>query len=64
MIDKPIEEKTAFLNNIEKLVAHNKNKCIMVGNVWEEFSKVNKNKQIIFKTGLEHLILNKEETIK
>ena len=64
MVDKPIEEKTAFLNNIEKLVAHNKNKCIMVGNVWEEFSKVNKNKQIIFKTGLEHLILNKEETIK
>ena len=58
MVDKPIEEKTAFLNNIEKLVAHTKNRCIIVGNVWEEFSKENKNKKIIFKTSLEVLIAN------
>jgi len=64
MIDKPIEEKTAFLNNVEKLVAHTKNRCIIVGNIWEEFSKENKNEQIIFKTGLEQLIFNKEETMK
>ena len=58
MIDRPVEEKTAFLNNVEKLVAHTKNRCIIVGNVWEEFSKENKNKKIIFKTSLEALIAN------
>tara|TARA_B100000809_G_scaffold123318_1_gene121429 strand:- start:8751 stop:9668 length:918 start_codon:yes stop_codon:yes gene_type:complete len=62
MIDKPTEEKTNFLNNVEKLVAHNKNKCIIVGNIWEEYSNENKNKQIIFKSGLEQLISEKELT--
>ena len=56
MIDKPLEEKIEFLNNVEKLLAHTKNKCIIVGSVWEEFSKENKNKQIIFQSGLEQLI--------
>jgi DNA-binding transcriptional MerR regulator len=64
MIDSTAVEKKMFLDNGEKLVAHTKNKCIIVGKVWEEFSKENKNEQIIFKTGLEQLILNKEETMK
>ena len=64
MIDSPIEEKTEFFNNVEKLIADTKNSFIMLGKIWEGFSKENKNKQIIFKTGIEQLILNKEETMK
>ena len=56
MIDKPLEEKQAFLKNIEKLLAFTKNKCIIVGNIWEDFSKENKNEQIVFESGLENLI--------
>jgi DNA-binding transcriptional MerR regulator len=59
MLDKPIEEKINFLNNIEKLLAHTKNKCIIVGNVWEDFSKENTNDQITYKSGLEQLISTK-----
>ncbi|MFT4848270.1 MAG: DNA-binding transcriptional MerR regulator [Sediminicola sp.] len=59
MLDKPIEEKRDFLNNIEKLLAHTKNKCIIVGNVWEDFSKENTNDQITYKSGLEQLISTK-----
>lgn len=56
MIDKPIEEKLEFLNSVEKLLAHTKNKCIIVGKVWDDFSKENTNDQIIFKSGLDQLI--------
>ncbi len=56
MIDKPLEEKQAFLKNIDKLLAFTKNKCIIVGNIWEDFSIENKNEQIVFESGLENLI--------
>jgi DNA-binding transcriptional MerR regulator len=56
MLDRPVEDKIDFLKSIEKLLAHTKNKCIIVGKVWEDFSKENSNDQIIFKSGLDQLI--------
>lgn len=56
MIDKTIEDKKEFLNNIEKLLAYTKNKCIVIGNIWENLAKENNNNQIIFKSGLDQLI--------
>tara|TARA_B110000285_G_scaffold85492_1_gene98069 strand:- start:106 stop:1002 length:897 start_codon:yes stop_codon:yes gene_type:complete len=59
MLDKPAEEKIEFLSNIEKLLAHSINKCIVVGKIWDDFSKENKNEKIIFKSGLnEALTIN------
>lgn len=56
MIDKPEEEKQSFLNNIENLLAHTKNKCIIIGEVWSDVALKNKNEQILFKRKLEDLI--------
>jgi len=58
MIDTTTEEKTMFLNNVEKLVSDNNNTSIIVGNIWDDFSKKNKNKKIFFKTSLQDLIAN------
>jgi DNA-binding transcriptional MerR regulator len=63
MLDRPIDEKIEFLNSVEKLLAHTKNKCVIVGKVWEDFSKENTNSQIIFKSGLEQLISTKKEGV-
>ena len=43
MIDTTTEEKTMFLNNVEKLVSDNNNTSIIVGNIWDDFSIKNKN---------------------
>ena len=56
MLDTTTEEKTMFLDNVEKLVSNNKNTSVIVGNIWDDFSKENKNEKIIFKTSLEDLI--------
>ena len=58
MLDTSTEEKTMFLGNVEKLITNNKNTSIIVGNIWDDFSKENKNKKIIFKTSLQDLIAN------
>jgi len=58
MLDTTTEEKTLFIDNVEKLVSNNKNTSIIVGNIWDDFSKENKNKKIIFKTSLQDLIAN------
>ena len=58
MIDTTTEEKTMFLDNVEKLVSDNNNTSIIVGNIWDDFSKKNKNKKIFFKTSLQDLIAN------
>ena len=58
MLDTSTEEKTMFLDNVEKLVSNNKNTSVIVGNIWDDFSKENKNKKIIFKTSLQDLIAN------
>ena len=58
MIDTTTEEKTMFLNNVEKLVSDNNNTSIIVGNIWDDFSKKNKNKKMFFKTSLQDLIAN------
>jgi hypothetical protein len=63
MIDKPIDEKKEFFSNIQKLLSHTKNKCIIIGNIWSEFEKQNTNNQIIFKTGLEQIIPKKESKL-
>lgn len=63
MIDKPIEEKLDFLNSVEKLLAHTKNNCIIVGKIWDDYSKENTNDQIIFKSGLDQLISMEQETV-
>jgi DNA-binding transcriptional MerR regulator len=63
MLNKPTEEKIEFLEGIEKLLIHTKNECIIVGAIWEDFSKENTNKQIIFKSGLDQLISTKEEAV-
>jgi len=63
MLDRPVEEKIGFLNNVEKLLAHTRNKCIIIGKVWEDFSKENKNSQIIFKSGIEQLVAAQEEIV-
>ena len=47
-----------FLGNVEKLITNNKNTSVIVGNIWDDFSKENKNKKIIFKTSLQDLIAN------
>ena len=58
MIDTTTEEKTMFLDNVEKLVSDNNNTSIIVGNIWDDFSKKNKNKKMFFKTSLQDLIAN------
>jgi DNA-binding transcriptional MerR regulator len=58
MLDTSTEEKTMFLDNVEKLVSNNKNTSVIVGNIWDDFSKENKNKKIIFKISLQDLIAN------
>tara|TARA_B100000768_G_scaffold36232_1_gene34902 strand:- start:791 stop:1681 length:891 start_codon:yes stop_codon:yes gene_type:complete len=58
MLDTSTEEKTMFLDNVEKLVSNNKNTSVIVGNIWDDFSKENKNGKIIFKTSLQDLIAN------
>ncbi len=63
MIDKPVEEKKEFFNNIEKLLSHTKNNCIIIGNIWSEFEKENSNDQIIFKSGLDQIITKKESKL-
>ena len=47
-----------FLDNVEKLVSDNNNTSIIVGNIWDDFSKKNKNKKMFFKTSLQDLIAN------
>ena len=56
MIDKTVEEKDEFISSIGKLLEHTKNKCIIVGNIWDDYKKVNTNNQIIFKSKLEELV--------
>ena len=56
MIDKTKEEKDEFILNVGKLLEHTKNKCIIVGNIWEEYRKKNTNEQIVFKSKLEELV--------
>ena len=56
MIDNTIEDKNKFLENVEKLLDHTKNECVVVGDMWEDYSLENKHDQIIFKLGLEYLI--------
>ena len=56
MLDTTTEVKTMFLDNVEKLVSNNKNTSVIVGNIWDDFSKENKNEKIIFKTSLQDLI--------
>ena len=63
MIDKPLEEKQEFLKNVERLLEKTKNKCIIVGKVWDDFIKENTNEQIIFKSGLDQLISIKDEAV-
>ena len=58
MLDTSTEVKTMFLDNVEKLVSNNKNTSVIVGNIWNDFSKENKNEKIIFKTSLQDLIAN------
>jgi len=58
MIDTTTEEKTMFLDNVEKLVSDNNNTSIIVGNIWDDFSKKHKNKKMFFKTSLQDLIAN------
>ena len=58
MLDTSTEEKTMFLGNVEKLITNNKNTSVIVGNIWDDFSKENKNKKIIFKISLQDLIAN------
>ena len=58
MLDTSTEEKTMFLGNVEKLITNNKNTSVIVGNIWDDFSKENKNEKIIFKTSLQDLIAN------
>ena len=58
MLDTSTEVKTMFLDNVEKLVSNNKNTSVIVGNIWDDFSKENKNEKIIFKTSLQDLIAN------
>lgn len=62
MIDKPDEEKLEFLRNVEQLLANTKNKCIIVGKIWDDFSQTNTNEQIIYKSGFDELITNEAET--
>ena len=56
MIDKTKEEKDEFIFSVGKLLEHTKNKCIIVGNIWEEYRKKNTNEQIVFKSKLEELV--------
>jgi len=56
MIDKTVEEKDEFILNVAKLLEHTKNKCIIVGNIWDDYKKANTNSQIIFKSKLEELV--------
>ncbi|MCP4483669.1 MAG: MerR family transcriptional regulator [Flavobacteriaceae bacterium] len=56
MIDKTKEEKDDFIKNVNKILEHTKNKCVIVGNIWDDYKKVNTNDQIIFKSRLDELI--------
>ncbi len=56
MIDKPEDEKKEFINNIERLLAHTKNKCIIIGEIWNSYKEQNKNDQIVYIKKLEDLV--------
>jgi methanogenic corrinoid protein MtbC1 len=60
IIDKSIEDKTAFINGIQELLAHTNNKCFIIGNVWKSFPQENLSNSICFYDGFEEVIsLNK-----
>jgi DNA-binding transcriptional MerR regulator len=56
IIDKPIEEKEIFFNQINQLLEHTKNSCWIIGKIWSEFKDGNKNDQIVFYKGFEEII--------
>ena len=64
MIDKTEEKKQLFVSNIEKLLMHTKNKCVIIGRMWGDFSLQNKNTQLIFKGGMEELVSINENTLE
>jgi DNA-binding transcriptional MerR regulator len=63
MIDKPDQEKQEFLYNVNQLLANTKNKCVIVGKIWDDFSKANTNDQIIYKSGFDQLISAEPEPV-
>jgi DNA-binding transcriptional MerR regulator len=61
MIDMSTEKKDEFIQKAEELLKHTKNKIIIIGNIWDDYSKRNKNTQIIFKNGFETFIAEKNK---
>lgn len=63
MIDKTTEEKEQFIERVESLLDHTHNKCILIGRIWTDLSKENKNTQLVFKRGMDDLIHINEEVL-
>lgn len=59
MIDMSTEKKDEFIQKAEELLKHTKNSIVIIGNIWDDYSKRNKNAQIIFKNGFETFIAEK-----
>lgn len=64
MIDKTEDKKKLFVDNVEKLLMHTKNKCVIIGRMWSDYSLQNKNPQIIYKEGLDELVTVKENALE
>lgn len=63
MIDKTAEEKAHFLDQVRGLLAHTRNKFVLVGRIWTDFSSQNHDDQVIFKEGFNDLVLKNEEIL-
>ena len=59
MIDMSSEKKDEFIQKAQELLKHTKNRMVIIGNIWDDYSTQNKNPQIIFKNGFETFIAEK-----
>ena len=55
-IFQPLEEKKLFIQQLENLLKDTPNKCIIIGNQWNDFPKEKLTKSIRFLNGFEDII--------
>ncbi len=55
LIDITNDEKKQFIENIEELLLHTKNRCTIVGSVWNDFTQKNLSSNIFFYEGFDQI---------
>jgi len=59
-IDRPLELKTSFILALEKLLKHTNNECLIIGGIWNSYSKLGIDQRISFINGFSDLIKLKD----